>query len=52
MTKSNLRKLKTKIYQLERCLSPKEIKRISVSKRIVRIKKQLNHLIKENKNEI
>lgn len=48
MTKSELKKLKTNFYLLERCLSTREFRRIRISKRIARIKKLLNQLLKEN----
>ena len=48
MSKLNAEKLRLKLELLERLLSKKELKRISVSKRLLRIRKQLNCLLALN----
>ena len=45
MSKQDNQSLKIKIDTLEKLLSKKELRRISVSKRLRRIRKQLNILI-------
>lgn len=48
MSKLNTEQLRLKLELLERLLSKKELKRISVSKRLLRIRKQLNCLLALN----
>jgi len=49
MDKVNTEQLRVKIDLLEKLLSGNELKRISVSKRLLRIRKQLSSLIIINK---
>ena len=49
MRKDNTEKLKLKIDLLEKLLSRDELLRISINKRFIRIRKQINSLLDLNK---
>jgi len=49
MRRDNTEKLKLKIDLLEKLLSEEELLRISINKRFIRIRKQLNSLLDLNK---